>query len=82
MGRNNVKFYAQDMNNRVLERLELEQQLRYALNRGELILYYQPQLELVGGLYRWSGSVAALATSSVWIDRSSEVYSYGGGKPG
>lgn len=59
-GRNGVQFYTQNMNARALERLELEKDLRYALKRQELELYYQPQVDLEHGqiigmevLLRW-----------------------------
>ncbi len=59
-GGNNFQFYAQDMNVRTLERLALENNLRYALERGELELHYQPQVSLRSGnvismeaLLRW-----------------------------
>lgn len=45
-GRNNVQFYAEDMNKRALERLKMERDLRLALERHEFKLFYQPQLEL------------------------------------
>jgi len=48
------------MNVSTLERLNLQQRLHQALERRELVLYYQPQLELTGGkvvgveaLLRW-----------------------------
>jgi diguanylate cyclase (GGDEF)-like protein/PAS domain S-box-containing protein len=59
-GRNNFQFFAREMNARVFERLTLESNLRHALERGELLLYYQPQLDLRSGrmigmeaLLRW-----------------------------
>lgn len=59
-GRNNLEFYAEEMNVQALERLKMEQQLRYALDRGELELYYQPQVDPATGtikaveaLLRW-----------------------------
>ena len=42
-GKNNFQFYQADMNARALERLELESDLRHALEQGEFLLYYQPQ---------------------------------------
>ncbi len=46
MGRDNFHFYAQDMHDRALDRLMLEQDLRRALERGDPELHYQPQLDL------------------------------------
>jgi len=61
MGRANVQFYAAEMNEAAHERLKLESQLRGAIGRGELLLHYQPQVELSGGrivgaeaLVRWA----------------------------
>lgn len=59
-GRNNIQFYAQDMNARALEHLVMEQSLRHALEYQELEIHYQPQMELrkgrivgVEALVRW-----------------------------
>ncbi|MEI8250105.1 MAG: EAL domain-containing protein [Synechococcus sp. ELA057] len=42
-GRNGWKFFAEEMNQEVQERLQLERDIRRALERGEFCLYYQPQ---------------------------------------
>ncbi|GBG12896.1 diguanylate cyclase [Novimethylophilus kurashikiensis] len=59
-GRSNFLFYSDDMNVRSLEKLELESSLRRALDRKELLLFYQPQAdihtgEIIGAevLLRW-----------------------------
>jgi len=59
-GRNEFCFYAAEMNARAMERLAMENDLRHSMDRGELELYYQPQLELlhqrtlgVEALLRW-----------------------------
>lgn len=45
-GRNTYRFYDQKMSTAVQRRHELEQGLRYAIERGELELWYQPQISL------------------------------------
>jgi len=59
-GRNSVRFYSGTMSLRSLERLELENELRYAIHRNELDLHYQPKIDLetdrligVEALLRW-----------------------------
>jgi diguanylate cyclase (GGDEF)-like protein len=57
---NTYHFYTPEMNANSMERLRLETDLRKAVNRGELILYFQPKVlaesgKLVGAeaLVRW-----------------------------
>ncbi|HEY4762983.1 MAG TPA: EAL domain-containing protein [Candidatus Sulfotelmatobacter sp.] len=59
-GRNNFRFFTQDMNAQVVERLNLEKGLRLALAKEELFLMYQPQMDIATGritgleaLLRW-----------------------------
>jgi diguanylate cyclase (GGDEF)-like protein len=50
-GRNNCKFYTSEMNERVSERLSLENGLRRALERKEFLLHYQQRADLrTGGI--------------------------------
>lgn len=58
--RNNYQFYAPEMNERMQRRLQLERELRAALQNGEFILHYQPQVVVATGevcgvesLVRW-----------------------------
>jgi diguanylate cyclase (GGDEF)-like protein/PAS domain S-box-containing protein len=58
---NKYVFYASEMNARVAEKLTLETRLRYALEKEEFILYYQPKINLGNGqvcgleaLIRWN----------------------------
>ncbi len=59
-GRNNFRFFTTDMNSQAVERLNLEASLRLALEREELFLEYQPQMDVATGkvsgmeaLLRW-----------------------------
>jgi diguanylate cyclase (GGDEF)-like protein/PAS domain S-box-containing protein len=59
-GRDNFQFFRPDMSLRAVERQSLEGQLRYALERQELLLHYQPKINLktraitsVEALVRW-----------------------------
>ncbi|HYE37074.1 EAL domain-containing response regulator [Methylocaldum sp.] len=59
-GRNTFKFYSPGMNAAALERLALETQLRWALEKNQFVLNYQPQIDLQTGavigveaLIRW-----------------------------
>jgi diguanylate cyclase (GGDEF)-like protein len=49
-GRNNYLHYAPSMNVHTVEKLELESDLRHALERGEFLLHYQPKVETATGL--------------------------------
>lgn len=49
-GGNCACFYSDQMNQRAIERVMLESELRLALTRGELELHYQPQISLADGV--------------------------------
>jgi diguanylate cyclase (GGDEF)-like protein/PAS domain S-box-containing protein len=60
-GRNAVRMFTASMNIRALERMSTESSLRHALERGELELYYQAQINVasnkmvgVEALLRWN----------------------------
>jgi diguanylate cyclase (GGDEF)-like protein len=59
-GKNGFRFYSEDLSTRVSERLALENRLRRALDTGEFLLNFQPQVRLRDGaliaveaLLRW-----------------------------
>ncbi|MFZ0911833.1 MAG: EAL domain-containing protein [Candidatus Korobacteraceae bacterium] len=57
-GRNNCRFFTPELNARAVERLTLENSLRVAVEKQELFLVYQPQLEIASG--RITGGEALL----------------------
>lgn len=59
-GRDAFRFFSPAMNAHVVERVELENRLRQAIEGGEFVLEYQPEIELASGrvatveaLLRW-----------------------------
>lgn len=59
-GRNTYEYYTKELSARAIERMIMENNLRYALDRDELSIYYQPQVDLYSGeivgmeaLLRW-----------------------------
>ena len=59
-GRNNWQFYAAEMTAKASENLMIETELRGAIERHELELHYQPQLNLV------TGKIAAVEALLRW----------------
>lgn len=74
LGGNNYRFYTSDMNARAVKRLALETSLRGAIEKEELVLYYQPQIDyatdmIVGAeaLVRWQHPTLGLLPPSEFI---------------
>ncbi len=57
-GRNNYRYYTSELTRTAFERLLLETELRSALNKDQLLLYYQPQISLMNG--QMTGAEAVL----------------------
>lgn len=79
-GRNNFQFYHASMNARSFERLAMETSMRYALNRGEFDLYYQPRFSLPEGriigaeaLIRWNHPDLGLVSPGQFIPLAEET---------
>jgi EAL domain-containing protein (putative c-di-GMP-specific phosphodiesterase class I) len=74
MGRNNYQFYAAAMNERALENLQLQNDLRKALERDEFRLHFQPKAHLRSGritgfeaLLRWERPGKGLVSPALFI---------------
>ena len=64
-GRNNFQFFTEDMNAQVVERLTLENSLRLALDKEELFLMYQPQMDIATGKIIGLEALAPLAAPGI-----------------
>ncbi|MDO8946372.1 MAG: EAL domain-containing protein [Desulfocapsaceae bacterium] len=78
-GGNTFKFFAHDMNDRAIERLNLEIDLKKALERDEFVLFYQPQIDLYSGkisgleaLIRWQHPERGLIAPQQFISIAEE----------
>ena len=74
-GRNNFQFFSSEMNARAQERLSVENYLRLALKRQELVLHYQPRMRVADGtlagveaLIRWQHPRRGLLGPDKFID--------------
>ncbi|MDI4648479.1 EAL domain-containing protein [Cohnella hashimotonis] len=79
-GKNTFNFYDLSMNDSLFERVQLENELRKALDRGEFFLVYQPQVELASGkvvgveaLIRWQHSTKGLISPAEFIPLAEET---------
>jgi diguanylate cyclase (GGDEF)-like protein/PAS domain S-box-containing protein len=73
-GRNRYRFHSDDLDHQVLERMTLADELRSAIERNELELYYQPQVELASGkivgmeaLVQWHHPTRGLLPAEIFI---------------
>lgn len=79
-GGNTIKFYADYMNLRAMERLVMERNLRQAIQRGELQVHYQPQVNLKSGkvvgaeaLLRWQHPEFGTVSPEIFIPIAEET---------
>jgi diguanylate cyclase (GGDEF)-like protein len=79
-GRDNYLFYSAAMNVHTVEQLELESDLRHALERNEFLLHYQPKVEIATGkitgveaLLRWNHPRRGLVPPMEFIPLAEET---------
>jgi diguanylate cyclase (GGDEF)-like protein/PAS domain S-box-containing protein len=77
---NNYQLYSPTMNSQAMERLNLENDLRRALDRGEFVVHYQPQMNIATGkiigmeaLVRWNHHSRGLIPPSEFIPLAEET---------
>jgi len=73
-GRDQYRFHTKDLDDEVRQRVSLTADLRQAIERNELELYYQPQVNLTSGkivgmeaLARWNHPTRGLVLPSLFI---------------
>ncbi|MEW8062157.1 MAG: EAL domain-containing protein [Candidatus Thiodiazotropha sp.] len=79
-GRNTYRFFTQALTEGALERLMMENHLRHAVTRNELILHYQPivnletrQLQGIEALVRWQHPEHGLIAPGLFIELAEEI---------
>ncbi len=79
-GRNSFQFFSAQLNQRTMEKLSIETDLKKALERNELLLYYQPQIDLQAGklagveaLVRWRHPRLGMVPPSMFIPIAEET---------
>jgi len=78
-GRDNYQFYRKDLNESAHARQSLEEELRHAIEREQLVLQYQPIMDLTSGavtgvetLLRWQHPTKGLLTPADFMSIAEE----------
>lgn len=78
-GRNRFQYFEQEMNDKAVLRMQLENDLRNAMTQGELMLYYQPKVNIASGavvgmeaLLRWQHPVLGFVSPAQFIPVAEE----------
>ena len=79
-GKGRYQYYSSTMEDVAARRLTLETRLRHALNTGQLLLYYQPQVDVANhqvvgfeALLRWQHPEFGMITPDVFIPLAEET---------
>ncbi len=79
-GRNSFQFYSQELNSAAYEKLSFEMQLRQAIEGDQLVLHYQPKVDIRSGemvgmeaLVRWQHPQWGLIAPSRFIPLAEEL---------
>ncbi len=80
LGGDNFQFYTESLQASTLDRLQLENQLRKAIDEGQLEVYYQPKVLLASGrlhaaeaLVRWNHPVMGMVPPGDFIGLAEET---------
>jgi len=78
-GKNNVQFYTSELADMAARQFEVEAALRLALSRGELLLHFQPKIDIASGrmvgaeaLVRWAHPTRGLVPPDEFIPLAEE----------
>lgn len=79
-GKSNYKFFQSSMKKQVLERVELEKELREAVENKEFTVLYQPKINIITGelegaeaLIRWVHPTKGIISPVVFINLAEEI---------
>ncbi|WP_129595837.1 putative bifunctional diguanylate cyclase/phosphodiesterase [Anaerophilus nitritogenes] len=79
-GKNSYSFYTYDMHQKMLEKLEMENDLRHAIEKEEFIVYYQPKIgirsckiEGTEALIRWKHPTKGMISPNTFIPLAEET---------
>ena len=80
LGKNTFQFFSREMTSLATQRLKMENELRHALERNELLLFYQPKINVTSGritgveaLIRWQNPERGLVPPGVFIPIAEEI---------
>ena len=79
-GKNTFRFFSEELNNSLRDRIAMEHGLRHVLDRGELELHYQPKVSVATGqvigveaLLRWNSPEFGLVSPMRFIPLAEET---------